>query len=776
MTTFTLEAQAERVAGENPFPTLKDTPLYHQLRTVEALESAHLVVNTYNTGTGKTMAALLHLFGLNGQRKNVLFIAPTNALIGQHAADIREFVQHNGLDFVVAEVNAARLRLLADTRSGETLYRLIKNPQMFHEWFEIEATDHRKRPVVLVVNPDIFYYALYFRYHRHDQRNIFNQMVSAFAYVVIDEFHYYNSKQFANFLFYFLLSQKMARFDRMGQRVCLLSATPTEAVIEFLNRTFGDQWRLIAPHNEPSEARELPTIATLTPLEVTVVADELQEWAQATQTTSLLKEGLEAGAHGAIISSTLWRVNESYATLKRRLGEGRLGRITGPEPEQKRLEATAQPLILATPTVDIGYNFQKYNKSRQNIDFMACDGRFTDEIIQRLGRAGRVLGKTISNQPSHATLLLSPEQADAFRQLDGQTLARQDFAQWLNNDSALQVKHDLAGYIRSHAIMECFYPLREIERNLPPEMRHEINMLYERVCEVFAPGKTLPKSKPNAFLRRYTDRKMWLKENKRGKLPINKKTAQMAADWIEWSYGEEYKPADLLPSLPGFIGNADAASELRAFVQGQIALTESLFAFRDSFQGPTAAIYDPDHLLSSEPFNEYDLLHLLSNYELKLLTAEQFARFGSEAIKADCYVRLLGFRDPKVTIELLYESPSDEEEWKTRYCRSPIALKGFRLLARERGGDRTPLPPDIANLVATQHLVALIVPPADQGALFNRLRGSTLYSRALEVRFSDGSVNESYQILLGTAAWLAEAELRGHFLWKERTECDAIIL
>ena len=155
MTTFTLEGQIERVAAHNPFSTLEHTPLYHQLRTFEALERSHLVVNTYNTGTGKTMAALLHLFRLsrlNGTRKNVLFIAPTNALIGQHAADIREFVRKNKLDFFVAEVNAAALRKMANDRSGETLYRLITNPLTYYEWLGLPANEHRKRPLVVVVS------------------------------------------------------------------------------------------------------------------------------------------------------------------------------------------------------------------------------------------------------------------------------------------------------------------------------------------------------------------------------------------------------------------------------------------------------------------------------------------------------------------------------------------------------------------------------------------------------------------------------------------------
>lgn len=43
-------------------------------------------------------------------------------------------------------------------------------------------------------------------------------------------------------------------------------------------------------------------------------------------------------------------------------GENRMGRITGPEPEGAWQTATDWLLILATPTVDIGYNFEKINK------------------------------------------------------------------------------------------------------------------------------------------------------------------------------------------------------------------------------------------------------------------------------------------------------------------------------------------------------------------------------------------------------------------------------
>lgn len=77
-----------------------------------------------------------------------------------------------------------------------------------------------------------------------------------------------------------------------------------------------------------------------------------------------------------------------------------MGRITGPEPEAERMRATALNLILATPTVDIGYNFDKKDKQRQNVDFLICDARYGDELLQRIGRAGRVLGKQETTIPA----------------------------------------------------------------------------------------------------------------------------------------------------------------------------------------------------------------------------------------------------------------------------------------------------------------------------------------------------------------------------------------
>src|SRR6266566_3130548 len=104
-----LEPQYERVwLGENPSPAtfnpeLGQYPLYLQLRTYNATEP--LIVNTHNTGTGKTKAALLRLLKrareigfnyLDSSEHNALLIAPTNSCSPSMHAMLRSSARRTG--------------------------------------------------------------------------------------------------------------------------------------------------------------------------------------------------------------------------------------------------------------------------------------------------------------------------------------------------------------------------------------------------------------------------------------------------------------------------------------------------------------------------------------------------------------------------------------------------------------------------------------------------------------------------------------------------------
>jgi CRISPR-associated endonuclease/helicase Cas3 len=776
MTIIHLQSQSEKLAPENPWD-LEHQPLYHQLRTYEALQEHDLVANTYNTGTGKTIASLLRLFDLDGQGKSVLFIAPTNALIQQHAEDIEGFVDEHELDFRVLRVHAARLREMMEQgdRPGETLQRLIQNPLTYYDALGIPPDDHRKLPIVLVVNPDIFYYALYFRYGSHDQRNMFEKILTAFDYIVIDEFHYYNSKQLANFFFFFVISQQFGYFDARDRRICLLSATPNEHVLEYLDRVFGDRWKLISPRRESSDSEDLPTTPVLTPLELEIVEAETQDWASRHRDD--LAGWVNTGWDGALISSALWRVNTCFTALRRTINEKQIGRITGPEPEEKRREATACSLILATPTVDIGYNFQKKDKRRQNLDFVICDARYGDELLQRLGRAGRVLGKSQHDEPSRAVALLDEDVCRILADYDGETLSRAEFAEIVEGVEALPPKQTLYAYIRTHAITECFYPLYKMEHIMPDHQQEEMEALYQRVREVFAPDSKRPDWTLRKHFGKYWGRKQWLRDNK-DELSLGRETAIQVADWVEWLEGVEYEPSSLVPYLDDYLEYERERQRLRRFVEGQVHLAEALFNFRDSFQGATAVVYDKQHLLSSETINSYDLMHVVSNYRVQWLEGRgEFARTYEEPDQeGDLYGVIRDWREPRLSLGVAYESPWPRDKFEERVCRRPVALKGLRLTAKEWGGDQYPLGTRIAGVFADRYVTALGIAPDDAGVVYGKLGGTSIYPRRLTVLFSDGRRDEGYRIILGTQAFQAHAELRGYFWMKDRLEGRAIII
>jgi CRISPR-associated endonuclease/helicase Cas3 len=782
--TLHLAGQSEKLAPANPrYP---GRLLYHQVRTAEALreETTHLVLNSYNTGTGKTHAALLHLLAIDDCGHDVLLIAPTNALLGQHADDARRFVAERGLRFEVIPVTANtiarhRARIVArgdysdkQMRPGEVLFRLIRN------YREFNPGKVDRQGLLFVVNPDIFYYALMFQYGSHDQRNLFQAFLTSFSYIIIDEFHYYNQKQLAFFLFFFAISRQMGYFEYAGRKVCLLSATPNVPVLRYLDQLFGDRWRHVSPTNEPQESDAYDRVSTLTPLMLRIGNQELLEWGRANN-RSLRGWLLDDQCDGAIISDSLRRINQLYADLLPILGETTMGRITGPEPEDARQSAAARPLILATPTVDIGYNFDKRGKSRQNIDFLICEARYGDDLIQRIGRAGRVLGKAEQDQPAEAVALLRQAAFDALRPHDGRALSRAEFSAIVaERADVLPHKHDLTGYIRTWAITEVFYPLYRAHGLLVfEEERRLLEALYEQLRELFGVRRG-SFGALSSYFKKFYARQRWLEETEKG-IPYTIETASHVADWLEFRGDGRCDPADIEPYLTddNVLRYPEQKAELRSFVQSQVCLTQSLFNFRDSFQSPTVVCHDPNHLLSSENVNTHELLHIVGAYHVQWFDDRAaFVKLcGKTELSGDFYGRLVQHRDPLLSLELHYDYHDTQEDFARMWEGAPVALNGFKLLARERGGDVTPIDERIGQALADTFLTVLLLPPDVIGWAYARLRDSPVFGYKLTIDFRNRQDVE-YLAYVGQAAWFAYPELQVAFKIRARMKPEAIIL
>src|SRR5438552_3728073 len=486
MFSINLNAQDEyQWLGENPapktFPAEKGWyPLYHQWRTYNA--DAPIIVNTYNTGTGKTKAALLRLLKrtqmigfakLRPSQHNVLLIAPTNELLAQHVADAQTFCQENDLPYHVVAITKTALEDYKNKpgfseehlRRGAALHSVLNNAS------KVDA-DTSKRATIYVVNPDIFYYALLFCYSRFDSAALFTNVFTGFNYIIIDEFHYYDPKQLTAFLFFMKLSQHKGYIDSSikKRQFCILTATPRPQVAHYLN-ALGIRIEWITPGDiDPADLSSVKEVRALAPVQLHVYnTEELQQndtqgglLLLATQQRSEIRTWLNNGLDGAIISSSLGTINRIHDALQPIITPDEMGRITGAELREGRNEAKKKALILATPTVDIGYNFERVKPQRQNIDFLLLDAYSGDELIQRLGRAGRVLAKEERDHPSIVLAIVDPDSYTFLQKnYNGQAMERAELGRLAANE--MPKRNDLYAYIKTGAILEIFRPISFIE-------------------------------------------------------------------------------------------------------------------------------------------------------------------------------------------------------------------------------------------------------------------------------------------------------------------------
>ena len=144
--------------------------LQHQVEVFEKAADHDIIVNLSSTGTGKTKAAFTVLVYEKNRSRHAIYIAPTNALIGQQKLAAEEFVRQAGLPHVVIAASAKDIRKWPNdrvgVRQGEKIYSLLRNPAIL---FPELGSD---RPVLLITNPDIFYYATFFAYRQLDRVNV----------------------------------------------------------------------------------------------------------------------------------------------------------------------------------------------------------------------------------------------------------------------------------------------------------------------------------------------------------------------------------------------------------------------------------------------------------------------------------------------------------------------------------------------------------------------------------------------------------------------------
>ena len=766
--TVTLEAGYEKVSPTNQFG-LEYSPLYHQQRTYDALKTNDIVINTYNTGTGKTRASLLQLFNLKDE--NVLFIAPTNELIHQHANDIREFVEEHGLNLHVAEVTGQKLRewdVVDDPgyrlRNPRRLHELIQNPRDY-----FPKMTQRKR-LILVTNPDIFYLCFYSVYSPLDSANLFRHFLQDFNYIVIDEFHYYNAKQLANFLMFFILSKEFGYFDSNGRKVCLLSATPDEKVLTYLD-TIGLKYTHISPDNEPIESNSYERIQTLSELELTIHSGKMYQTLKAHPES--IGDPLHSRKEGAVISSSLRTINEIKQALQTAGLKEKIGLITGAVGTDERRDATKSfPLVLATPTVDIGYNFEKLEKSRQNIDFVCFDALYGSEFTQRIGRAGRLLGK---EDTTHASIAHAFVPGKLYTQLQpGKSYNRRAFAVLVKE--SLEEDNRFYHYIQSYAVLEAFYPLYELYKQTPEDRQDGIRKTFETIQQVFAPESDTTFDEMMKKIRWYATYETVIEDSRKRTYNDYVRHQWERAAWSycryqAWMSGT-LETLEKLPKEKEKIMLATLLKNNRSKIvehaEQEYTPIKSLFNFRGSDVGIRCGIYDPNHIFqNTAKYTEYDLFHLLSHCEFTVIpTKEKYHELtGDWGNYCDFFVHADRLKTPPGYVQFSYDARgTDRESFERQHCWKPTALKDLRL-----GLKNGIVPLEMQDALKKKgYITCLLSKMENRYVLNNILETKGQFSYPLNVTFGGGQQQE-YQLILGSQAFLIHAELQGRWGNQDQT-------
>jgi CRISPR-associated endonuclease/helicase Cas3 len=755
-----LEADYQRLALPETIPAdiskILPRPLQHQIDTLVALQEHDLVINAFPTGTGKTKAALLWL--LRHSHANTLLIAPVNELVRQHAKDAQQFVDDAGLPHVVAAVDAAYLRQLPNhlgPRPGERFYRILTNPTLLPELQGYQGIN--KPPLLLVTNPDLFYYSVFYLFNAFDRRNIAQQFITKFQYIIIDEVHYYNAKQFANLLFFVLLSKEFGYFGpdlAERRKICFLTATPDADVNHFIER-LGNVG--IAVHRldpEPVAPHDPRATKSLTELELRIHPYTRDAAGELLDHVEHMVALVEHGKDGAVLLNSLYGVNRLARIVESRLGVLRVGRITGPLSKEERSRAPFRPLLLATPTVDIGFNFEGHPKDRQNLDFVFFEAPLEDQFWQRLGRSGRVLGKLVQDVPSLAVALIPDGSYARLGNLIGTqaSLSRPALKALVREAADPDMQRSaFTEYVQSYALLEITHPLVEMGKIFGQEHAALLDRTFETIKSIYAPKSRRKPAGLRGEIRRFQGFRNLLGELQKTDVRLtpylSKDLLKALREYVQEEY-EQPLPEDLVAERsPQVLQDPRAKARLRAYVAREVAALWPLFSFRDANISLRVEADDPWGLVSSQRETvPLELVHLLRFFQWRLK--------DTESQKSDSlHVVLQNLHEPPLTVSWTLNFQGDLTRFQRTYVKRPTALKGLKLELSQAGAI-VPLPPMVVQVLSQQYVPGLILQPESlKPWMWGSLSRDGLYPANLAVTFMEEdqglSAGKKYALFMG---------------------------
>jgi CRISPR-associated endonuclease/helicase Cas3 len=716
--------------------------LQHQVDVFEAAKEHDIILDLAPTGTGKTKAGLTAL--LHQPNRHAVYIAPTNALIEQQTKAAEEFIRStNGkLNHVVKAVSAKEVRSWSNdrvgSRPGEKLYNVLRNPATVFP--EVGPN----RPILLVMNPDIFYYGTFFSYNQKDKVNLATSFYTQFATIIFDEFHLYDAKQLVSLLFY-LSYLHIFGFFQAGRRVVLLTATPEPACESALAVLESKDVRIKQINGEAGEDRIPSQTSVHLELRIQRERDPFLEEIADEVVTHLTNSPEE---YGAVILDSKDHINRLATLLEKRGYKNRFGRIHGSTPQQERAINAQKQVILATSTVDVGFNFERNSPpQRQNLDWLIFSARDRSAFWQRIGRVGRVLGKAQTDLPSRAIGYFQENVWDeGLATLDsagGRIALQQKLTELKSLDRPF-----LEAYWQSEALLETARPLLMLEGMMDKLPQAEyVPQLFEIIKTTLSGRRDW----------KYYQGRMKALEAARSISTAPEK--DLAGDPLRWVKGDSKwaivaaflkseSPDDweALRTKQRKIGefekllkdDLEVAESFKQFAKVFNASYAPLFQFRSSLF-ENLHIRDPKGLLLDFlDETELDPIHLLRNYEF---------------VSSRGIIEVTERAEDSYELNFQFNYDGDLEEFKCKQVNKLSAFENCRIERRVKGAiSPTPLLSELEKKFLPGVIVSTI---ANQGIII-RLRKQGIASYPICVNCSDVK-KDNYTIFPGFAGIITAA-------------------
>ncbi|MDB9537063.1 type I-D CRISPR-associated helicase Cas3' [Dolichospermum planctonicum CS-1226] len=713
-------------------------PLQHQIDIFQKSKDADIILDLAPTGTGKTKAGLTVL--LHQKNQSAVYIAPTNALIEQQTEAAQKFVKDANLPHVVKSASAKEIKNWPSdkvgNRPGEKLYNVLRNPATIFS--DIGANT----PILLVTNPDIFYYATFFAYNRLDKGNIASGFYTKFSTVIFDEFHLYDAKQLVGMLFYLAYSH-VFKFFQHGRKVVLLTATPEPACELALENLQNAGVRIARIDGEANNGQPLPS-QTAVNLELRPKPDNKEEWITELTAEVVKRFQDKPNENGAVILDSLDNINRLSDLLKQQGLSEHIGRITGPAPKKDRHSAMQRQIILATSTVDVGFNFQRTPEpTRQNLDWLIFSARDRSAFWQRIGRVGRVLGKSETNIDSEAIAYLPAEAWEQNITSLDTTGGRAALKEMLDQLPCLD-KPFLKAYWHSEASLEIARPLLELEELLDKIPGAElIPKLFDTLRLIFESKRTWEECRYRMKVLQGAEniskvplekiRKEW-KYIKGGQAFVKRFIkVKSPQEWDDLEAGrttiEEYEEI--------FKKHDDILTELKEFAEIFSTSYAPLFSFRYSLFD-TLPIRDPrGFILDESEETQLDPFHLLRYYEF--FQNGEFIEIQSRA--KEIY---------NISFRMRY--PDSKREFASTEINKLTAFPNCQVV-RSIGDAIRPTP--ALQMLSKYLLPGVIICPITNAAVIFKLRKQGIISYPITIVCNDGE--REYQFLTGLSGILTIA-------------------